>query len=329
MNKLISIVIPTLNRANYISYTLYAYKDQVIRNLDKIELIVCDNASNDNTISVIENINSKIPFFKIKKFSEQVIAGESIKRAISQAKSKYVLMWGDDDLPSPFMVDTLLYYIDKYPEAGLFHLNRLFGYDNIDSIQYLTVQKPDYSTDIILYNDLNEFINHYFLDMTFLSSMMFQNVIWKEYSHVDSSKHYGYEFLFPIFLGLKNRLCVYVGYPMCIQRQPLNRIWLDKSPLYRFLGMPNLIFDMQKNNLLNNAKQLWMNTGNSTKYFWSVAPQISLYKKKYYSLCSEINRYQYSFIRKIFIYVFAYIFPSYLYKIVRKVYFSKKNSTQK
>ena len=66
MNTLVTIAIPTYNRAdNYLKQALSSALVQTYRN---IEIIVSDNCSTDNTESVVKNFkDSRIRYFKQKK----------------------------------------------------------------------------------------------------------------------------------------------------------------------------------------------------------------------------------------------------------------------
>lgn len=326
MQKIISIVLPTYNRVSYLEETLVHFKEQLERNIDSVEMIVCNNVSTDNTESMLRDYNNSSSFFRYLNYEEHVAIGLSIKRAISNATGKYVLLWGDDDLPSPHMIDTLLYYINKYPDAGLIHFNRLYGYSSDSkSISDLRIQKNKYLFDSIKYNESNEFIRLYFLDTSFLSSILFLRIGWIKGSEIDPSKHYGYEFLSPIYYGLKDKAFLYINYPLIIQRIPINRSWFSRSAYYRFLGIPNLLKDFEKWGLIKDAKKIWMQEANSFISFLSVILHASVDKNFYRPLIKEINSHQYTFIRKFLVYFFIYIFPFRLYKIIRSILFQNRH----
>ena len=69
-DKLISIVLPTFNRKEYLKLTLDCFLDQVNRNANDISFCVCNNASTDGTDSFLEKYNLKnknvgyLPFSK-------------------------------------------------------------------------------------------------------------------------------------------------------------------------------------------------------------------------------------------------------------------------
>ena len=64
MGKIISVVIPTLNRSEYIIATLEHWREQIRRNEEKVELIVCNNGSSDNTVQVLTDYHDKNDFYE-------------------------------------------------------------------------------------------------------------------------------------------------------------------------------------------------------------------------------------------------------------------------
>jgi len=320
MNGIIlSIVIPTYNRSNYLKETLNYFSCQVHRNLNHVNLIVCNNASTDDTNKALESLYKKDGFFEYKTFNTHVSIGDSISRANETANGDFVLMWGDDDIPSPFLVDYLLYIIEIYPNIGIFHFNRLEGKDyHTKGITNLSVLKKEYGDGIIEYSSVKDFFNKYILDVTFLSSVMFKKEYWIRNKELDCSKHYGYEFLGHIFGNMKDEHLIYIQFPLCIQRRPLEKVWLNKSPFYRFIGIPNMYNDFEKWGLIYSAKKLWITTANTFQVFLKIMPQTSMYKKEYKPIIKEINSHQYSYLRKLLTCFFIYIFPGYLYKLIRR-----------
>ncbi|GIZ36414.1 hypothetical protein TUM12151_34000 [Morganella morganii] len=98
MNNVISVVIPCYNAAIFIVDCLSSIINQTYKN---IEIIIIDDASTDNTITVvseyIKKINSTIP---IKIFSLQINYGPAKARNIGVAKSsgQYIAFMDADDI---------------------------------------------------------------------------------------------------------------------------------------------------------------------------------------------------------------------------------------
>lgn len=61
-SPILSITIPTYNRAQYLKENLEAILKQITDYASKIEIIVNDNASTDNTSSVITDLAEKYKF---------------------------------------------------------------------------------------------------------------------------------------------------------------------------------------------------------------------------------------------------------------------------
>ncbi len=58
MNKIISIIILTLNCNNYLATSLKHFNSQVERNQNLVELIICNNISDDDNDSFMKTIIS-------------------------------------------------------------------------------------------------------------------------------------------------------------------------------------------------------------------------------------------------------------------------------
>ncbi len=94
MNTLVTIAIPTYNRAdNYLKQALSSAVGQTYRN---IEIIVSDNCSTDNTESVAKNFkDSRIRYFRQK---ENIGSNNNCNFCLEHANGIYFLLFFDDDL---------------------------------------------------------------------------------------------------------------------------------------------------------------------------------------------------------------------------------------
>lgn len=318
MTPLLSIVIPTYNRKDYLCQTLKLLESQIIRNSDEVNLYISNNASSDGTGDYLEKYHKQSPFFEYVNHPDFADIGISISRSNDMATGDFVLMWGDDDMPVPYFVDYILDCIKRHPEVSLFHYNRLQGRDYKKNMVDLTILQKEIGNGLEKSLTVKDCVEKYILDMSFLSSDIFRRSFWIANKEIDCSKHYGYEFLGHILHGMENESAIYIEFPMCIQRKPANRPWMKKSPLYRFIGIPNMYKDFEKWGLTDDAKTLWMNKGNRFMEFLVVISQTSLSKSFYRPLFREIVSHEYSLIRKIITFFFIFLCPSFVYKIVRK-----------
>ena len=96
---LISVIIPTRERAKYLAYsvqTALAIQDE------NIEIIVSDNASTDDTAEVIGRLDD--PRLRYIRTDRRLSMRQNFQFALDHAKGDYVIYFGDDDgiLPQQF-----------------------------------------------------------------------------------------------------------------------------------------------------------------------------------------------------------------------------------
>ena len=124
MRPLLSLGIPTFNRAPYLDRLLSSLLEDVKQLTDKdFELLVRDNASTDNTTEVCERYAKLIPGFKYIRSPENEGAyknGTAVQKTMS---GQWIWMSGDDDF---FKVGTILKLINeiKKDKCDIILLNR-------------------------------------------------------------------------------------------------------------------------------------------------------------------------------------------------------------
>lgn len=95
-NRLVSIIIPTHNRASLICQTLDSIKSQTYKD---IEIIVVDDNSNDNTIETLQSYKQTNPDFNIYLYKSIGIGACAARNmGIGMAKGDYIQFFDDDDL---------------------------------------------------------------------------------------------------------------------------------------------------------------------------------------------------------------------------------------
>ncbi|WP_051691886.1 glycosyltransferase family 2 protein [Pedobacter borealis] len=108
-DKLLSICIPTYNRADKLQISLLAILKQVNKYQDKIEVIVSDNASTDTTKVVLTELKKEYSFLKILRNS--INLGPNLnffKLSDEYATGKYFWLIGDDDVIDSNGIDIII-----------------------------------------------------------------------------------------------------------------------------------------------------------------------------------------------------------------------------
>jgi glycosyltransferase involved in cell wall biosynthesis len=128
-----SVVIPTYNRAEFISKTI----DSVLRQSDgDLEVIVIDDGSTDNTEEVVSAVADPRLRYHRKKNEERAVARNT---GTALAKGKYVTFLDSDDLLYEQHLQVAREVIDKYREPEVFHL----GYEIRDEKSGAVRPGPD------------------------------------------------------------------------------------------------------------------------------------------------------------------------------------------
>jgi len=122
-SPLVSVVIPTYNRADLIGESIRSVIEQTHSNW---ELIVIDDGSEDNTREVVSEFSdNRISYFSIEHCG---IFGKVRNEGLKKSKGGYVAFLDSDDLWSPDKLEIQLRLLNEYPEAAfVFNNITIFG----------------------------------------------------------------------------------------------------------------------------------------------------------------------------------------------------------
>lgn len=147
MNPLVSIVIPTYNRARDLKRALTSVIAQTYLNW---ECLVVDNHSNDDTDAMVEQFHdSRIKLFKIH--NNGVIAA-SRNLGIQHAVGKYIAFLDSDDWWVPIKLEKSVYYLEQNADVvyhGLQCVKKNNSYFFRKKVGCRSVNTPVYN-DLIL-----------------------------------------------------------------------------------------------------------------------------------------------------------------------------------
>lgn len=109
----LSICIPTYNRAESLKECLDSILPAVESYRDKIEVIISDNDSADNTQGIIKNFQNRFEFIRVNKNTVNVGAPRHFPLVVGLTKGKYVWVIGDDDKIVPEAIKNVLLKIEE------------------------------------------------------------------------------------------------------------------------------------------------------------------------------------------------------------------------
>ncbi len=125
MNKLLTIAIPTFNRANLLDKQL-AWLAEAIKGFEAdCEILVSDNCSTDNTQDVVKKWQSTLSriTFNYNKNPENIGVLKNVAYCLNAATTQYVWTIGDDDPIQKRAVTYVLTKIKEHQNLSLLFLN--------------------------------------------------------------------------------------------------------------------------------------------------------------------------------------------------------------
>ena len=125
-SPLVSICIPTYNGQQFIAEAISSALAQTYKNL---EIIVSDDASKDDTLSIIKNYTSKtqIPIHIFNHKPNGI--GSNWNNCLFKANGKYIKFLFQDDVLSPTCVEEMVEVLETNPNIGLVTSKRDFIID--------------------------------------------------------------------------------------------------------------------------------------------------------------------------------------------------------
>ncbi|MBW4635921.1 MAG: glycosyltransferase family 2 protein [Iphinoe sp. HA4291-MV1] len=125
MNKLLTIAIPTYNRAELLDKQLAWLAQAIIGFESDCEILVSNNCSTDNTQEVIKKWHTIFSnmTFKSNKNSKNIGVMRNISYCLNTAKTKYIWTIGDDDIIHQKALAYVINTLKKEHDLSLLVLN--------------------------------------------------------------------------------------------------------------------------------------------------------------------------------------------------------------
>lgn len=165
---LVSIIIPSYNHEEYVHDSIISALQQDYKN---IEIIVIDDCSRDNSVSVIKDLNRNFNFqFIINE--ENLGLNNSLNKALTYAKGEYVSIFASDDQITSNKTQLQIDYILSNSLDGLYSNAIILQNNNLKNIQL-----EDFKTSIIKGKKL-EYISTQDFSLPLLQSGMFKKSVF-------------------------------------------------------------------------------------------------------------------------------------------------------
>ncbi len=141
---MISVAIPAF-KAKFLREAIKSILDQTYSNY---ELIIVNDASQDNIREIVESFNDS----RIRYYENEVNLGkESVvknwNKCLEYAKGEYFILFSDDDICDKHYLEKMYNLINKYPNINLAHC-RLATIDENDNLLNVANSCPEYEEGI-------------------------------------------------------------------------------------------------------------------------------------------------------------------------------------
>ncbi|EKU99500.1 glycosyl transferase [Leptolyngbya sp. PCC 7375] len=152
MSKLLTIAIPTYNRASLLDQQMAWLNEAIHRLESSVEILISDNASNDETQRVIEKWCPQFSNVQFTNHRQPSNLGpiRNIEYCIEQAKGKFVWVVSDDDRLRPETLGYIVKHLSEKPDLTLIVLNHAaknFAQDIVAYEQCYRIKEDVFATD--------------------------------------------------------------------------------------------------------------------------------------------------------------------------------------
>jgi glycosyltransferase involved in cell wall biosynthesis len=118
---LLSLCIPTYNRAGLLEPMLQSLCRQCAAFGDQLEIVVSDNASTDDTRAVVDAASAVAPISYFR--NAENVGSRNFLLAVERASGEYAWVLGDDDLVLDGGLRTVVDALHAHPEIDYFYVN--------------------------------------------------------------------------------------------------------------------------------------------------------------------------------------------------------------
>lgn len=119
MIKLISIITPSFNQASFLEQTIRSVLEQ---DYSRIEYLVVDGASTDNSVKIIKKYAGKLKWWVSEKDAGQ---GDAINKGFAHAKGEIIGWLNSDDYYLPGTISSMVQAFEENPDVALVYGNML------------------------------------------------------------------------------------------------------------------------------------------------------------------------------------------------------------
>lgn len=112
----VSVIMGVYNGANYLEESINSIINQTFKNF---EFVICDDGSEDNSLSIIENKAQLDSRIKVLKNTSNKGLGYSLNECIKVSQGKYLVRMDSDDISVENRIEKLVQSLEERPEYAV------------------------------------------------------------------------------------------------------------------------------------------------------------------------------------------------------------------
>lgn len=243
-NKLFTIIIPTYNRCEMLKESLEIAIPQVRKFKEDVSLYISDNASTDNTKDVVDKyLKENQDVLSYYRHQENVGGQNNFRHAVRAVDSEYVCLLGDDDILFPNFVETIVNLLKENEEVGVINYNVMSVNYKLNNACLRERNIKKLSTTI--YPSGKEFIYEHLRIPSLVSSNVFHRKQFiEQIDKIPVGTYPGYDWMAVLYNSCLSHKCIFVGWPLLLQRYPQEQRWAIDAPWFYIYGFGRLFKDL-------------------------------------------------------------------------------------
>lgn len=309
---LLTVVIPTYNRAETLRTTLSFVIPQVLEHKDEVHIYISNNASTDNTEDVIKELRMQYPeLITYFRQEENTQASQHFNNAVHRAENtEFVYFLSDDDIIVPECISFLLKCIKENPSVDYFYLNQYVSTEEMDNVR---LYHSSFGLSYLkTYETGGDLLMEQYDGPSCISANLFRRKLWVDASVNMKKDCPGYVWLSILLHGAVNVKSACVTYPMFVAKMPKVQRYSANWPWYYVKGLGQLFLYL--NEYHPGLYNVWVKHQqvDDKRKFLQVLTFIANDKKLYRERGKEIKPFLCSFGIRIFYNLLVTVIPAWI-----------------
>lgn len=213
---ILSICVPTFNRAATLRACLHMLCSQVMQRTERIDVVVCDNASTDSTPQVVAEVQRIWPFVKYFRNDENIGMLRNIDRVVRNAAGKLCWLFGDDDVALPYALEKIMEMISSIPDID----NLAFGCTNAfvvdpDGVRFVCTTDLHCKLESQLFSDGAQIFKHLdYHSLGHITRLIVNRDHWVAQNYDDRAPFEVFSFIRLLIRSARGRTTFYLASPI-------------------------------------------------------------------------------------------------------------------